>query len=137
MEPAPQVFEEEKKVEIVPVRRMPVDEEQTIDVSSLPKLKPMKPLMVFEPKQFEGVEEADKKEFVSNFMRRDLEEVEDELTRLKIPKCNWAYKTPPLTLAEDEDEQEFFYILPYCYATAAEDSFLESCGLLQSIELRE
>ena len=65
--------------------------------------------------------------------------IEEALARheeVAIPKCHWAYKTKPLTTHINETQSDFFFIIPYCYATPASDDVLKR-GLLESIEFRQ
>ena len=119
--------EEEKKEELI-----------TIDPTPLLKLKPMKPLMVLEFKKFEGVAEVEERNDAEyRFNRFNREEQDEEHEQIKIPKCNWAYKTEPTTrLGPDEDETDFLFIVPYCYAVEASEQSLKK-GLLESVEVRE
>ena len=81
-------------------------EEPTVNLEALAaKLKPMKQIMNIDFKKFAGVDEEEKKsEFVSNFNRYDSTEEEKEIQWLKIPKVNWACKTPPMTTLDDDYE---------------------------------
>ena len=107
-------------------------------MAPLLKLKPMKPLMLLEFKKFEGVAEVEERNDAEyRFNRFNREDEEEEHDQIKIPKCNWAYKTERTTRLEpNEDEEDFLFIVPYCYATEASEQFLEK-GLLESIEVRE
>ena len=107
-------------------------------MAALLKIKPMKPLMVLDFKKFEGVAEVEERNDAEyRFNRYNRTDEEGEHEQLKIPKCNWAYKTQPTTrLKPDEDEEDFLFIVPYCYATEASNQFLEK-GLLESVEVRE
>ena len=96
-----------------------------------------KEIKIVEVAVVEEIEEEEEKvdDAISGFRRKDKKEEEETHDWIKIRKCHWAYKTFPMTTEVLDNADEFFFILPYVFATDATPEALER-GLLETIEFR-